>query len=116
MACARVRDRAWRALASSSRCCGLVAFWDGAPVAQLGAAADSVAGGGAVLGELVRGVVASGRGNYLANLTLYPGACLHECRGEACGKAGELCEHYRKAARVQGTLISEEMQSVHGMM
>ena len=30
-----LKRRAWRALAASSRCCGLVAFWDGRPICQV---------------------------------------------------------------------------------
>jgi len=50
-----------------------VLFWDGAAIAQLGAAASGLAEGDARPGELVKNAVALQRGNYLANLTLYPG-------------------------------------------
>ena len=66
--------RAFEALQSSSRCVGLVAFKGGRAIAHLGAAAADAVPGGAQQGELVAAAVATERGNYLANLILYPGA------------------------------------------
>lgn len=63
----------WQALSGSTRCCGLVLFWDGAAIAQLGVAAPGLAEGDARPGELVKSAETLQRGNYLANVTLYPG-------------------------------------------
>mmetsp|Transcript_8330 Transcript_8330/g.24940 ORF Transcript_8330/g.24940 Transcript_8330/m.24940 type:complete len:176 (-) Transcript_8330:5211-5738(-) len=64
---------AYEALTSSSRCVALVAFRGGRCVAHLGAAAIDALPGSAQQGELVAAAASTKRGNYLANLTLYPG-------------------------------------------
>ena len=65
--------RAWGALGNCTRCSSLVVFLGGRCVCLLGAAATREAAQKAAPGAICKQAVASGRGNYLANLVLYPG-------------------------------------------
>jgi hypothetical protein len=64
----------WRAISGAARATALVAFYDGRNVAHFGLARKGHAPGAAAAGDVVRACVSEGRGNYLANLVLYPGA------------------------------------------
>lgn len=64
---------AFDALSSSSRCIALVIFRGGRCIAHLGVGAEEAHPGAAVPGKLATAAIASQKGNYLANLTLYPG-------------------------------------------
>ena len=65
--------RVWSALQAASRCRALVLFLGAKCMLHFGAANTGCAGGSAVMGPICRKVLEAGRGNYLANLALYPG-------------------------------------------
>ncbi|KIY99022.1 hypothetical protein MNEG_8940 [Monoraphidium neglectum] len=64
---------AWEALSSTARVTSLVVIYQGRNVAHLGLARPGHAAGAAKAGEVAAKAMASGKGNYLANLILYPG-------------------------------------------
>lgn len=66
--------RAWQALASSTRARSLVAFHKGRCVALLGVVTEGCTPDATTPGPICQQAVESKRGNYLANLVLFPGA------------------------------------------
>lgn len=68
--------RAWRALESGMRCRALVVFIKGVCVFHHGAAKSAVDAGKSATGPICRKAMEEEKGNYLANLGLYPGAIL----------------------------------------
>jgi hypothetical protein len=65
--------RAWQALSSATRARSLVLFHRGRCIAQLGVAPEEFAAGLAAPGPMCQEAMQSGRGNYMANLALFPG-------------------------------------------
>lgn len=68
--------RVWAALQSTTRTMGLVIIWKKTCLCHMGTskAADYVPGQ-ATAGPICEKAIASGMGNYLPNLVLYPGMC-----------------------------------------
>lgn len=61
----------------------MVVFFRGKCIIQLGFAAESTQPGAATPGPICQQAIDSGRGNYLANLVLFPGA-VHGARLTFC--------------------------------
>uniref|UniRef100_A0A7R9VDZ5 Cofactor assembly of complex C subunit B n=1 Tax=Chlamydomonas euryale TaxID=1486919 RepID=A0A7R9VDZ5_9CHLO len=64
---------AWEALRGATRVRSLVLLYDGRNIFHAGVIAPGVRPGGAAGGQICSDAIATGRGNYLANLVLYPG-------------------------------------------
>ncbi|KAI8475323.1 MAG: CGLD23 protein required for cyt b6 assembly [Monoraphidium minutum] len=72
-AAAREMQWAWEALSSTARVTSLVVIYQGRNVAHFGLARPGHALGSARLGDVASKAMADEKGNYLANLILYPG-------------------------------------------
>lgn len=64
---------AWQAVSTATRARSMVVFFRGKCIIQLGFAAESTQPGAATPGPICQQAIDSGRGNYLANLVLFPG-------------------------------------------
>lgn len=83
--------RVWAAVSSATRTRSLALFYNGRCLLLAGVAPAGAAGAAAVPGPICQAAMKSGKGNYLANLAVFPGvisgvALFNRCF--RCGKAG----------------------------